>query len=175
MAKGDSHWIHDHRVGLKAFMRITFGLVWLIDGFLKFQPGMPDVITQMIIQAGQGQPTWIMPWFTFWAGVVGTNPAFWVYLIGVGETLIGIALILGGMRKVTYLVGVVLSFFIWGVPEGFGGPYGPSSTDIGTGIIYALVFLALIMINTGYGTSKYSIDSWIEKHIKWWHKLAEFD
>ena len=73
-----------------------------------------------------------------------------------------------------YLVGMVYSLVLWSVPEGFGGPYGPTSTDIGTAIIYAFVFLALILINTEFGTSKYSLDSILEKRIKWWRKLSEF-
>ena len=116
-----------------------------------------------------------MPWFNFWSAYVASNPAFWVYLIGVCELLLGLALIFGFVRKIAYVLGALLSLFIWAVPEGLGGPYGPSSTDIGTGIIYALVFLALMIINAGYGPSKLSLDYWIEKRIKWWDTLAEFD
>ena len=36
-----------------------------------------------------------------------------------------------------------MSILIWAVGEGFGGPYTSGATDIGTAIIYALVFAAL--------------------------------
>lgn len=78
------------------------------------------------------------------------------------------------MKKISYIGGFIFSLMIWSVPEGFGGPYGPSSTDIGTGIAYAIVFLMLMVINAIGGTSKYSIDEWLEKKFKWWHKFAEF-
>lgn len=168
------HWLFLHRIGIKAWIRIIFGVVWFTDSLFKFQAGVPQVFSQLITSAGQGQPAWLMPWFNFWAGVVGSSPDFWVYLIGAAEMLIGLALIFGVLRKITYIMGALLSLFIWAIPEGFGGPYGPSSTDIGTGIIYALVFLCLMVINAGYGPSKYSIDAWIEKRVKWWRKLAEF-
>ncbi len=169
------HWFHKKRTEIKTFIRVVFGLVWLVDALLKFQPGMSNVFPQLIQAAGQGQPAWLMPWFNFWYTVVSSNPVFWVYLIATGELLIALALIFGALRKITYSVGAVLSLFIWAVPEGLGGPYGPSSTDIGTGIIYSLVFFALMAINAGYGPSKLSIDYWLEKHIKWWSKLAEFE
>ena len=163
-----------HRSEIKSFMRVVFGGVWLIDGALKFQPGMTEIFVSMIQQAGQGQPAWLMPWFNFWMSVVGQNPVFWVYLIGIGELLLGLALVFGFVRKITYISGAALSLVIWGVPEGFGGPYGPSSTDIGTGIIYCFMFIALMLINAGYGTSKYSLDGIIEKKVKWWKRISEF-
>ncbi len=165
---------HKHRLEFKVFIRVIFGIVWIINGTLKFQPSMIQAFPQLIQAAGQGQPTWLMPWFTFWFNIVSQNPAFWVYFIGITELLVGIALVLGFGRKFTYLVGMIYSLVLWSVPEGFGGPYGPASTDIGTAIIYAFVFLALILINTEFGTSKYSLDSILEKRIKWWRKISEF-
>lgn len=171
MAEG---FVYRNRTELKTLMRVVFGIVWFIDGALKFQSGIPAAFPQLILNAGQGQPAWLGSWFTFWYNAVGSNALFWVYLIGIGELLLGIGLILGGLRKITYIVGFFFSFLIWAIPEGFGGPYGPSSTDIGTGAIYAIVFLALILINAEYGPSKYSIDTWLEKKIRWWYKIAEF-
>ena len=174
MAKG-KHWLHENSVVLKAVIRAVFGVVWLIDGMLKFQPGMAGTFVQMITSAGQGQPAWLTPWFTFWAGFVSQDPGFWVLLIGAGEIALGLGLIFGVLRKTAYVAGFFLSLLIWAVPEGIGGPYGPSSTDIGTGIIYALVFLNLMIVNATYGPSRLSLDFWIEKRIKWWRALAEFN
>lgn len=159
---------------MKTFMRVVFGFVWLVDGMLKFQPGMADAFTQMITSAGQGQPAFLQPWFFFWAGAVSPHPAFFVYLIGTSEVLLGLALIFGFMRKAAYSLGALLSLVIWAVPEGFGGPYGPGSTDIGTGIIYCFMFISLIIINATYGPSMFSLDYFIEKRLKWWKKIAEF-
>ena len=78
------------------------------------------------------------------------------------------------MRKIGYAVGIITDLVIWDVPEGFGGPYGPPSTYTGTGIIYALVFFLLIVINNLKGPSRYSVDYYIEQRISWWRKLSEF-
>lgn len=104
---------------------------------------------------------------------MGQNTAFWVYMTGSFEILVGLALIFGFMRKIAYTGGVLLSLLIWAVPEGFGGPHGPSSADIGTGAVYAMVFLFLKIINAGYGPSKYSLDAVIERRCPGWSTVAE--
>ncbi|MCI4354165.1 MAG: hypothetical protein L3K06_02225 [Thermoplasmata archaeon] len=90
------------------------------------------------------------------------------------ELAVGLALVFGLLRKIAYIGGAILSLFIWAVPEGFGGPYGAGSTDPGGGIVYAMVFLMLIVINAAYGPSKWSLDFLIERRWPFWAKLAEF-
>src|SRR2546426_293689 len=137
------------------------------------QAGFADSLAQMISDAGQGQPSWLQPWFAFWSQTVGANPGFFITTIGALELALGFALLLGFMRKVAYTAGIFLSLIIWSVPEGFGGPYGPSSTDIGTGIIYAIVFLLLMIINAAFGPSRWSLDYAIERRWPAWKKVSE--
>lgn len=159
---------------IKSVARITFGFVWLIDAYFKFQPGFVQNFSNLIQAGGQGQPAWLAPWFSFWVNFTSLNPAAWGYVIAFSELAIAISLIFGFMRRIGYSGGFLLSLLIWSIPEGFGGPYGASSTDIGTAIIYAIVFIMLIVINAEQGTSKYSVDSYMEKRFGWWKKLAEF-
>ena len=174
MAGTNKRFIHKHADTLKSFARMTFGLVWLTDAYFKFQPGFAQNFSSLIQGAASGQPAWLMPWFSFWVSTTMPNPEIWSSIIAFSELAIAISLILGFMRRIGYSGGMLLSLLIWAVPEGFGGPYGPSSTDIGTGIIYAVVFLMLIIINTTEGPSRYSLDYYIERRFKWWRKLAEF-
>ncbi len=167
-------WFVRHVAALKTAMRIVFGIVWLIDGLLKFQPGVSDSLAGMISDAGLGQPAWLQPWFSFWSQTVSANPAFFTASIGLLEVLLALALILGFLRKIAYTGGFFLSLIIWSVPEGFGGPYGPGSTDIGTGIIYAFVFLFLMILNATYGPSLWSLDAAIERRWPSWRRIAEF-
>jgi uncharacterized membrane protein YphA (DoxX/SURF4 family) len=157
---------------LKTVFRIVFGGLWLVDGAFKFAPGLVEQFPSMI--SGDGQPAWLQGWFTFWQNQAAANPAFWVYTTGVLELAVGLGLVLGFMRKVTYIGGAILSLFIWAVPEGFGGPYGPGSTDPGGGIVYAMVFLMLIVINSAYGPSRWSLDFLLERRWRFWARLAEF-
>lgn len=66
-----------------------------------------------------------------------------------GETAIAIALIAGAFSNLTAVVGILLTTVIWSTAEGFGGPYTAGSTDIGSAIIYALVFAGLFLSSTG--------------------------
>ncbi len=171
--KMGNSWIFRNRANLVVVLAVIFGIIWMIDGSFKFMPGTADTVVQSIQSAGQSLPA-LAPWFSLWYGMAIQNPIFWVELIGTLEILLGIALVLGFMKKTTYVLGMVLSLFIWAVPEAFGGPYGSGSTDIGTGIIYAIVFAALILINAGYGPSRLSVDYCLEKRVSWWRKVAEF-
>lgn len=166
-------WAARNVYWLKSFIRIILGVVWLIDGYLKFQPGFVDSFPSLIKTTGQ--PGWLQPWFTFWYNATVGNAGPFVYGIGTLEVLLGIALILGFLRKLAYVGGLLLSLLIWAVPEGFGGPYGPGSTDIGTGIVYSFIFLSLIIINSISGPSKYSLDYIIERKVPVWKRFAEFN
>ncbi len=174
VGKTGNNWVVRSVLWLKTLIRVILGIVWLVDGYFKFQPGLVDSFPDMIRAAGDGQPAWLQPWFSFWANTTTGNAALAVYTIGTLELALGIALVLGLLRKIVYLGGIVLSLLIWAVPEGFGGPYGPGSTDIGTGIIYSFVFLSLIIINATYGSSKYSLDYFLEQRSPFWKRLAEF-
>jgi uncharacterized membrane protein YphA (DoxX/SURF4 family) len=167
-------WLVRHAPSLKASFRVILGLVWLIDGSLKFTSGLVAKFPGLVTSAGQGQPAWLHPWFSFWAAQAAAQPAFWVYGTGTLELALAFCLIFGFIRKVAYLGGALLSLLIWAVPEGFGGPYGPGSTDIGTGIVYALLFVALILFNASYGPSRWSLDYYIEERWPRWGAVAEF-
>ncbi len=163
-----------HVAALKTVMRVVFGVVWGIDGLLKFQPGVSDALAGMISDAGQGQPAWLQPWFSFWSQTVSADPAFFATSIGLLEMALALALIFGFLRKIAYTGGILLSLVIWSVPEGFGGPYGPGSTDIGTGIIYAFVFVFLMILAATHGPSRWSLDRWLEARWSGWRRVAEF-
>jgi thiosulfate dehydrogenase (quinone) large subunit len=165
-------WVVRNVSWLKSFIRIILGIVWLIDGYLKFSPGFVDSFPALI--KSEGQPSWLQPWFNFWSSITSANAAPFVYSFGVLEVALGTALVLGLMRKIAYLGGMVLSLLIWAIPEGFGGPYGPGSTDIGTGIVYSFLFLSLIIINTISGPSRYSMDFMLERKYQFWKRVAEF-
>lgn len=170
----EQNWLVRHSASLKTTFRVIFGLVWLVDGSLKFTPGLVTKFPGLVTTAGQGQPAWLHPWFSFWAAQAAAHPAFWVYTTGTLELALAFCLIVGFLRKIAYLGGILLSLLIWAVPEGFGGPYGPGATDLGTGIVYALLFLALIVLNASFGPSRWSLDYYLEERWPRWGVVAEF-
>jgi uncharacterized membrane protein YphA (DoxX/SURF4 family) len=154
-------------------LRVGFGIVWGVNAGLKWLPGFRDNYLAVATGAAKGQPDWLDWWFRFWVDIQRPHPLVFAYTIAVIETLIALSLILGFVRKTLYIAGAVFSFFIWAVAEGFGGPYTLGSTDIGSAIIYVIVFLALLVILAIQGRSRYSLDALIEERVGWWYKLAE--
>lgn len=171
-SRNGSWWFRNNSI-LSASLRIIFGLVWVIDGLMKFVYMQPSDVVDLVQSAGQGQPDWLAGWFNFWLSFVSTNPSLILYAVGAFELLLGFVLILGFMRKIAYFAGILLSLVIWFIDEGFGGPYGPGSTDIGAAVIYVFVFLALVIIDASSEPIKYSLDAIIERKVKGWSKLAE--
>ena len=153
-----------------AFLRIAFGLIWAIDAWFKWQPGFISSFTDQITKAKQDQPQGVQSWLSFWAHLVGSNPHFFAYLAAAMETALAVFLILGLLTQLTCLVGIVWSLAIWAIPEGFGGPYKPGdSTDVGTALLYALMFAVLFAIAAG---RYYSIDQWLTPRLSRFGFLA---
>ena len=157
----------------KDALRITFGVIWLIDATLKWLPGFRASYMSVIMAEAQGQPGWLRPWFDFWIRFQHPEAMFLAYLAAVIETLIAVALIAGFARKLTYLSAIAFSLVIWGTAEGFGGPYTAGASDIGTAIIYAVVFAGLLALGYYAGPARYSADYHIEQKVSWWWRVAE--
>jgi hypothetical protein len=62
---------------------------------------------------------------------------------------------------------------IWGTAEGFDGPYTSGASDIGTAVIYPVVFAAQLALSYYAGPSRYSADYYLEKKVSWWWRVAE--
>jgi nitrite reductase (NO-forming) len=157
----------------KAVFRIGFGLIWLIDAVFKWLPDFHKGLLGMVKMSGQGQPSWLHWWFHSWFNIVQANTNLWAYGVAVLETVIALALIFGFARKYTYILTIIAALFIWGIAEGFGGPYSGSSTDIGAAVMYAVVAFGLLVLSQ-YPSSRLSVDYLLEQRVTWWHRVAEF-
>ena len=157
----------------KDALRIAFGVIWLIDAILKWLPGFKDSYMSTIMGIKAGQPGWLQPWFQFWINLQHPAVTFFWALVATAETLIALALIFGFARKLTYCAAIVFSLLIWSTAEGFGGPYTAGASDIGTAVIYAIVFAGLLALSFYAGPARYSVDFYLEKKISWWWRVAE--
>jgi nitrite reductase (NO-forming) len=158
----------------KDALRISFGVIWLIDAILKWLPGFRSGYMDAIMGEAQGQPGWLKPWFDFWINLQHPRVTFFAYLVAAAETLIAVAVILGFARKLSYSAAIIFSLLIWGTAEGFGGPYTSGAADIGTAVIYAVVFGGLLLLSYYAGPARYSVDYYLEKKVAWWWRVAEF-
>ncbi len=150
-------------------VRILFGLIWAVDAWFKWQPDFIHKFTDYLTGALDGQPTAVQAWINFWINFVKVDPHLFAYVVAVAETLVAVGLILGVFSNLTNLGGALLSLVIWSTAEGFGGPYVPGSTDIGSAVIYIFVFADLFLVNAGL---VYGLDRWLSPALGVWGFLA---
>ena len=172
------NWVAKNASLIGRIVEIVFGLVWYADAMLKLNSNFSANVSSLIAQGARGQPYAIQQWIGFWTGLSALNPqAFASIVMGI-ELIIAVSLVFGLFRKPIYGIGFMYSILIWSIPEGFGGPYNLATspiwpTEIGTGIIYAFVFALAALINATYGSSKYTLDNLIERHVPRWESIAE--
>jgi nitrite reductase (NO-forming) len=155
-------------------IRTAFGMIWAIDAFFKWQPDFYNNYLSYITGIVSGQPHWLLPWFNFWVNLIKPDPNLFAWLTRLIETAIAVGLLFGVARKWTYVLGGIFALFIWSIPEGFGGPYTPGATDVGAGLVYVLVFVALLVMDHVLGRSPYSVDFYLEKRFPVWRHVAEW-
>jgi thiosulfate dehydrogenase (quinone) large subunit len=154
-------------------VRLLFGVIFGIDAALKWLPGYRDTFLIQLKSMAASQPSWLHGWFQFWVSLQSSAPAAFATLVGLTETGLALVLLLGVARRAGYIAGLMYTLLLWGVGEGFGGPYRFGSTDIGTGIIYALLFLALLTFAPPARRERLSLDRVLESRLPWWRFVAE--
>ena len=144
-------------------LRITFGLVWCVAAWLKWQPAFQNSFADQVSGAKDGQPVLVQGWISLWVNLISANPTLFARIEATTETALALFLIFGVLSNLTYVVGILLSLGIWSTAEGFGGPYVPGhSTDVGTALPYAILFAILLSIAAG---RYYSVDSWLSPRL----------
>jgi len=151
---GFSKWRADG-IGI---MRILFGVIWAIDAQFKWRADFILNFVDYLSGKQAGQPFLVERWIDLWVHVVRVDPTIFAYLAATAETALAVALLLGIFSNLAYIGGGLFSLVIWSTAEGLGGPYVPGSTDIGTAIIYALVFALLFFSRAGL---YHGLDQWL--------------
>lgn len=154
-------------------VRIAFGVIWAIDATLKWLPGYRHTYIDNLKQAAQGQPGFLHGWFHFWITLQSGAPSLFATLTGLMETSLALVLLLGLARRAGYTVGAVYALLVWAVGEGFGGPYQSGATDIGTGIVYTMMFVTLLVFAPPARRERFSLDRLLERRLSWWRFVAE--
>jgi cytochrome oxidase Cu insertion factor (SCO1/SenC/PrrC family) len=113
----------------RRLIRISFGLIWILDGILQAQASMPLGMTSQVIGPGAvGSPGWVQHLVNFGATIWSYHPitapasAVWIQ-VGVGFWLLaapsGRWSRLGGLSSVTW------ALVVWIFGESFGGIFAP--------------------------------------------------
>jgi thiosulfate dehydrogenase [quinone] large subunit len=156
-----------------AVVRVLFGVVFGVDAVLKWLPGYRHTYLSALKSAAASQPSWLHGWFHFWISLQSKAPTLFATVTGLAETGLAIVLLLGVARRAGYALGAVYSLLVWSVGEGFGGPYASGSTDVGTGIVYALLFITLLTFAPPARRERLSLDRLLVARWTPWRQVAE--
>ncbi|CAM5786934.1 multicopper oxidase domain-containing protein [Castellaniella caeni] len=157
-----------------AALRVAFGIVWVVNAAFTWTNQFAVHYVGYLHNAAQGQPAWSAFWFNAWIALVTPNAGLFVWLTRLVETALALALVLGLARKTVYVLGALFSLLVWSTAEGFGGPYAVGATNMGIGIGYVLIFIALIVINYRFGPSPYSLDYYLQRRWGGWRCVSEW-
>ena len=127
-----------------AGIRIIFGLIWLIDGWLEWQPAAFHNFLQLITAVGQGQPAPLAALIEAGQAVVAVNPILANGLLAALETAIGISLISNVLSRWALRISALIAVAIWIFGQGLGMVFMAGATDIQSGPLYVLVSLMLL-------------------------------
>jgi uncharacterized membrane protein YphA (DoxX/SURF4 family) len=154
-------------------VRLLFGVIFGIDATLKWLPGYRDTYIGQMKSLAAAEPSLLHGWFHFWISLESSAPAAFATLVGLTETGLALVLLLGVARRAGYIAGLIYTLLVWGVGEGFGGPYSSGATDIGPAIMYALLFATLLTFAPPARRERLSVDRFLESRLPWWRFLAE--
>jgi nitrite reductase (NO-forming) len=155
-------------------VRAAFGVIWAVDAFLTWRSAFAAHFVGYLHNAAHGQPGWLLPWFTFWIGLVTPNAGLFIWLTRLLETVIALGLLLGLARRWLYVLGGLFSLLIWSTAEGFGGPYAAGAANLGPALLYVLVFIALGVFDRTLGRTPYSLDYYLGRRRPRWQTVAEW-
>src|ERR1700693_4473502 len=89
----DNRWPRGWHVDWWASIRIAFGVIWLIDGVLEWQPADFHNFLQLITAMSQGQPAPLAGGIRTGQAVVAIDPILANGLLAALETAVGLSLI----------------------------------------------------------------------------------
>jgi len=127
-------------------LRIAFGVILAFNALYQMHPAYAKNLFLASIAARPGQAAWYVS-FTQWvtAGVQFLGAPE----VAIATVVVGVALavsMLGGIRvRLFAWVGVIFTMLLWITVGHLGGPYTQGATDPGTLIVYALVFVAILL------------------------------
>lgn len=146
----------------RTYLRIAFGVIWLFDGILQFQPSMPLGLANDVVQPTiAGAPTWLHSLMYSAIHLWNTHPTSlatgtaWIQ-VGIGLGLIVSNATIG---RLAALVGAGWAALIWLIGNGAGGAFASHSSILfgwpGATLFYA-VAMVWIALPPGYFAKRFS-------------------
>jgi hypothetical protein len=146
----------------RSILRIGFGIIWVVDGLLQFQPSMPLGLANDVVRpAVSGAPSWLHPLMLHSINLWNAHPIDFATGTAWIQVGIGLALICSNAAIGRYAAIVAAGWagLVWLVGEGAGGAFASGASFLfgwpGATLFYcaAAIWIAL---PPGYFAEHYS-------------------
>jgi cytochrome oxidase Cu insertion factor (SCO1/SenC/PrrC family) len=144
----------------RTYLRWAFGALWLIDGFLQFQPSMPlGLANGVVAPAAVGTPTWLHTLMFTAIGVWNNHPVALATATAWIEIGIGVILLVsnGRVGRFGAAVSVGWAGMVWLIGNGAGGIFSPTSSILfgwpGATLFYVAAGAWLVADNRRFSSS----------------------
>lgn len=149
-------------------LRIGFGVLWIIDGLLQAQPGMPGgLASQVISPAADGAPGWVGHVAGWAAGLSTRDPvqaaagAVWIQL-GLGIWLVSVSS--PRWSRLAGLASAGWGLVVWVCGEAFGGLFTPAASWLTGAPGAALFYVAAGLLLAALPVRCWR-EPWLGRHI----------
>jgi cytochrome oxidase Cu insertion factor (SCO1/SenC/PrrC family) len=146
----------------RTLLRVGFGLIWVLDGFLQAQPQMAGGLPgQVIAPAAQGEPSWVQHLVNWGGGVWSYHPiqagaaTVWIQ-VGIGAWLLVAKH--GPLSRLAGLASVGWGLIVWVFGEAFGSIMAPGLTFLfgapGAVIFYVVAGALIALPDRAWATKR---------------------
>lgn len=155
-------WLREHvsAAAVLTLFRLYLGYEWVTAGWQKLTGGFDATgFLKGALEKASGEHPAVQSWWaSFIEHVALPNVGFFNFLVPWGETLVGIALILGVFTTFSALIGAVMNFaFMFS---------GTTSTNP------QMVLLTVFILVAGANAGKFGLDHWVLPYVrKYWQQF----
>ena len=96
--------------------RVAVGVLWMIEGFLKYRAGFGAADIELVAQSTEGNPR--VPWFFEPLGsVMGTAPALFGVVMPALEVVLGVLLVAGSLTRIAAFMSIGTLMLYWSADQ----------------------------------------------------------
>jgi hypothetical protein len=132
------------------FIQIALGLLWLLDGFLQFQPQLftSNFTSQVISPAAVGQPLFVAGPMHFFIYIFLFHPAIFNSFAAITQLGLGVLILMKRTVKIGLIGSMAWGLFVWAIGEGYGGIFSGHTLLLmgapGAALLYVLLAFAVL-------------------------------
>ncbi len=142
----------EHEPAARSVLRYAFGAMWLFDGVLQFQPGMPlGLGSNVIAPTAAGNPSWLAGLVIHAVNLWNLHPIALASAVAWWQVGLGVLLLVsnGLVGRIVGGVSAAYALMIWVVGNAMGGIFQPTSSILfgwpGATLWYVLAGVALAL------------------------------